>query len=382
MKRLKKIMCISIIIIIIIGLVHSFPSIVSAASDKAQPSKTSVIRIYLNNITTSSGAPTLINGTIMLPLDGLYISGVTVNYDERTKMISIANMFTHGSMKVGSRNATVNGKAVAYSEGPRQINKQLYLPLRFVNDAIGGSLNWNPESREAFISYPEFVGGGMISNDAYFINGVSGTLYKRDTAGVVHSLGVSTAKLEPGYIGDTKITVVAVSEDADLVTIQNSSGEPSINLTVINLFVKKEVILRQSKGHYWQFSPDNLKMYKGNAVMNDGHNVRLIAPDASVKGTWNISKLAGVPEDSYAVEAMGENFLIVRSSQDGLLTLIDTTANQAILLYKEFDINPSDMAGFKNDGIHFTGNDVNTSELQFEFTNKDGTKTAYTYVIK
>ncbi|MBY3619526.1 copper amine oxidase N-terminal domain-containing protein [Acinetobacter sp. CUI P1] len=383
MKTLKKIIRVIGLCIIIIGLVHSTPSIVSAAAEKAQSFKTPVIQIYLNNtpLISSSGVPTLLNGTIMIPLGGLYISGATVNYDESMKMISIANMFTKGSMKVGNQKAIVNGKAVVYSEGPRQINKQLYLPLRFVNDAIGGSLNWNAKSRKVVISYPEFVGDGKISNDAYFLNGVSGALYKRDTVGVVRSLGVSTAKLEPGYIGNTQVSFVNIAEDTDLVTIRNSSGEPSINLTVINLFVKNGAILRQSTGHYWQFSPEDLKIYNGYAVMNDGHVIRLIAPDASVKESWNLSKLAGEPDVSYAIEAIGENYLIARSSQEGLLTLIDMEAKQAVLLYKEFGINPSDMPGFKYDGITFTGNGKNKSELQFEFTDTKKIKTAFTYQL-
>ncbi len=378
MKTLKKIIRVIGLSVIIIGLVYSTPSMVSAAS-----SKKPAIHIYLNNtqITSSSGAPSLFNGTIMLPLDGLYIGGATVNYDERTKMISIANMFTKGSMKVGSRNATVNGKKVVYSAGPQQINKALYLPLRFVNDAIGGSLNWNAVSRAAIITYPEFVGDGKVNKNAYFLNGVNGTLYKRDTTGVVNSLGVSTAKLEPGYIESTQITSVKISEDADLVTIQNSSGEPSMNLTVINLFVKKGAILRQSTAQYWQFAPEDLKTYNGNAVMNDGHTIRLIAPDASVIASWNISKLAGAPDVSYSIEAIDENYLIIRSSQEGLLTLIDTKAKQSILLYKEFGINPSDMPGFKYDDIHFTGNGKDKSELQFEFTDKNKIKTVFTYYL-
>ncbi|OMF94501.1 hypothetical protein BK144_08205 [Paenibacillus sp. FSL R7-0273] len=318
----------------------------------------------------------------MLPLDSFYyISGLTVKYDERTKVISIENMFTKGSMKAGERSATVNGKKLAYSAAPQQINKHLYVPLRFVSDAIGGTLNWNAATRQAVISYPEFVGDGRTSNDAYFINGVNGTLYKRDGAGVVRSLGASIAKLTPGYVADTRISFVKIAEDADLVTIENSSGEPSINLTVINLFVKKGAILRQSEAHYWQFYPDNIKTYDGNAVLNDGHTVRLIAPDASVKQTWNISKLAGTPDDSYAIEAIGENYLVARSSSEGLLTLIDLQANKAILLYKEFDINPADMPGFKNDGLRFTGSVGNGSEVQFEFTNGKQVKTVFTYTL-
>lgn len=382
MRKLIKIILVLGLSVTLSVIVPSTFSVVSAASGITQSSYTP-IHIYLNNtqITSSAGAPSLRNGTLMLPLDGLYISGATVNYDEHTKMITIANMFTKGSIKVGSRYALVNDKRVVYSESPQQINKQLYLPLRFVNDAIGGSLNWNADSRRAVINYPEFVGEGKLRNDAYFLNGVNGTLYKRDTAGVIHTLGISSAKLEPGYIGDTRITFVKISEDADLVTIQNSSGEPSMNLTVINLFVKKGAILRQSTGNYWQFSPEDVKIYGGNAVMNDGHYIRLIAPDASVKATWNISKLAGEPEVSYSIEAIGENFLIARSSQEGLLTLIDLEANEAILLYKEFSINPIDMPGFKYDGIHFTGKGENQSELQFEFTNNNKDKSAFTYQL-
>ncbi|WP_379137332.1 copper amine oxidase N-terminal domain-containing protein [Paenibacillus sp. sgz500958] len=381
LKIVKQIIRVIGLSVIIVGLIQSSPSGVSAASGTAQSSTTPVIRIYLNNsqITSSSGAPSLLNGTVMLPLDGLYIPGGTVDFNETTKVISITNMFTKGRLKVGSRIGAVNGKTVVYSAGPQQIHKHLYVPLRFVNDAIGGSLKWNAESREAVISFPEFVGDGKITNNAYFINGVNGTLYKRDTAGIVHSLGISPAKLEPGYIGNTRITNVEISEDTDLVTIENSSGEPSINLTVINLFVKKGAILRQSNAHYWQFSPENLKTYKGNAVMNDGHTIRLIAPDASVIESWNISKLAGTPEDSYAVEAIGENYLIVRSSKEGLLTLIDTEANQAVLLYKEFGINPLEMPGFKDDGLQFIAEGESKSELQFEFVNKYKMRTVFTY---
>ncbi|MNC67059.1 hypothetical protein D3C75_1175220 [compost metagenome] len=117
--------------------------------------------------------------------------------------------------------------------------------------------------------------------------------------------------------------------------------------------------------------------------MNDGHTVRLIAPDASVKQTWNISELAGTPDDSdsYAVEAIGDNFLVVRSSGDGFLTLIDLESKQAVLLYQEFGIEPTDMPGFKYDGIKFAGTGDNESELRFEFTSSTKTSTVFTYQL-
>lgn len=113
--------------------------------------------------------------------------------------------------------------------------------------------------------------------------------------------------------------------------------------------------------------------------MNDGHSVRLIAPDGSVKQTWNMSKLAGTPDATYAIEGISGNVLIVRSSQDGVLTLIDTVAKQAVVLYKEFDIDPKEFAGFIYDGIRFTGVSPDQTELQFMFTNNKKASRPFTY---
>ncbi|WNS44715.1 copper amine oxidase N-terminal domain-containing protein [Paenibacillus sp. MMS20-IR301] len=366
---------------LIMGAVHS-PGEAAAASAKVQKISLPAIKVYLNNsqITSSVGYPSLVNGTVMVPLDGFYVRGGEVTYDKGRQTITIVNVFTKGSIKVGSKNAVVNGKKVTYAAAPQQINKQLYIPLRFVSDAIGGALKWDAASRQAFISYSEYTGEGRTRKDAYFLNGVTGTLYKRDEAGVVHSLGATTAKLDPYFISGAQVTHVRISDEADLVTIQYSYGEPSINLDIIRLFVNKGVIMRQAKVHYWQYAPlEELKVYEGNAVMNDGQSFRLIAPDGSVKQTWNIAKLAGTPDVSYSIEAIGENYVLARSSDEGMLTLIDTGANRAVLLYKEFGINPLDMAGFKYDGIKLTGTGGDPSELEFEFTSGKKESKTFTY---
>lgn len=155
MITFKKIMQIIGLSVLVTGVAHS-PAPAAAASGSTQPARLPAIQIYLNNtpITTSAGGATLMNGTVMLSLDKLYVSGATVSYDEHTRMITINNILTTGSMKIGSRMASVNGKQITYSAAFQQVNKQLYIPLRFVNDAIGGSLDWNAKKREAFISYP------------------------------------------------------------------------------------------------------------------------------------------------------------------------------------------------------------------------------------
>ncbi|WP_342478366.1 copper amine oxidase N-terminal domain-containing protein [Paenibacillus sp. FSL H7-0350] len=385
MITFKKLMQIIGISILVTSVAHSpAPAVAASGTTQSATAGAPAIQVYLNKeqITSTAGGATLINNTVMLSLDKLYVRGATITYDEHSRMLTIQNLLTQGSMKIGSTHASVNGKQITYSAAFQQVNKQLYIPLRFVNDAIGGSLEWDAVHREAYISYPEFAGEGLTNKNAYFLNGVDGTLYKRDITGKVHTVGASTAKLDPYYIAGTRITAEKISDDADLVTIQYSSGEPSINLTVYNLFVRKGVILRQSKANYWQFSPEDIKIYEGNAVMNDGHSVRLIAPDGSVKQIWNHSKLAGTPEATYTIEGISGSILIVRSSQDGILTLIDTVAKQAVVLYEEFGIDPTELAGFTYDGIQFTGVSADRSELQFMFTNNKKASSVFTYRLE
>lgn len=159
MITFKKIMQIIGLSVLVTGVAHS-PAPAAAASGSTQSAQLPAIHIYLNNspINTSAGGATLMNGTVMLSLDKLYVSGATISYDEHTRMITINNLFSTGSMKIGSRIATVNGKQITYSAAFQQVNMQLYIPLRFVNDAIGGTMDWNANKREAFISYPNFVG--------------------------------------------------------------------------------------------------------------------------------------------------------------------------------------------------------------------------------
>lgn len=44
-----------------------------------------------------------------------------------------------------------------------------------MNGTVMLSLDWNAKKREAFISYPHFVGDGMSDKDAVFLNVVKGT---------------------------------------------------------------------------------------------------------------------------------------------------------------------------------------------------------------
>lgn len=83
MITFKKILQIIGLSVLVTGVVHP-PAMEAAATSTAQTAKLPAIRIYLNNsqITSSAGGATLMNGTVMLSLDMLYVRGqrsVTMN---------------------------------------------------------------------------------------------------------------------------------------------------------------------------------------------------------------------------------------------------------------------------------------------------------------
>jgi hypothetical protein len=218
--------------------------------------------------------------------------------------------------------------------------------------------------------------------DGYFLDGMSGILYMRDVEGRIRRLGLSTAKLEPGYIAWTRMVTTKISKEADLITITHSHGEPASNVEIYTLFVAQGKILRQSHAHYWEYIPEDIKLYMNNAVMNDGRVVRVIGADGTVKSSWNVAKLAGKPKGNYAVEAIGQNFIVARWSEEGMLTLIDLSTGKAAILFEEFGIDREAVQGyFRYDGIRFSGSDADETELLFTFTDKDEQVATYIYKL-
>lgn len=384
MKRhLCKLLALGLVATLLATLNFSNPASAAGDSDvQSITNESSKIEIYLNRsqLMSSIGKPVLIKGAILFPVVDIVARGLAT-YDETSQVIKVNNLVSAGRIRVGSGVGYVNGKKIVYAAGVQRIDKQIYVPMRFLSDALGGILTYDREHHSANVTYPEFV---REDNAAfgYFLDGMSGILYKRDGDGRIRRLGKSTAKLEAGYIAGTQMTVTKVAEDTDLITINHSHGDPSSNVEIYTLFVAKGKILRQSHAHYWEYLPEDVKLYKDNAVMNDGHVVRLIGADGTVKSSWNVSKLAGKPKGNYAVEAIGEDFIVARWSEEGILTLIDLITGKATILFEEFGIDIKEIWGyFRYDGIRFSGSDEDQTELTFSFTNKDEQVKTYTYKL-
>jgi copper amine oxidase-like protein len=113
--------------------------VVPAAAGLAQSSVT----VIVNGQTMSFDQPPILrSGRVFVPLRGIFERlGASVVYTNGQINATRAN--TTVSLTIGSTAATVNGQNVTIDVAPFVVGDRTLVPLRFIAQSIGASVNWN-----------------------------------------------------------------------------------------------------------------------------------------------------------------------------------------------------------------------------------------------
>jgi hypothetical protein len=99
-------------------------------------------------------------GRVFVPLRGVFERlGATVVYSNGT--INATGNGRNVSLTIGSNQATVNGQTQTLDEAPFLLGSSTLVPLRFIAQALGASVDWNNNSSTVTIN------GGYHKNDNY-----------------------------------------------------------------------------------------------------------------------------------------------------------------------------------------------------------------------
>ena len=116
-------------------------------------------------------APIVQGGRVFVPLRGVFEQlGASVVYSNGT--INATGNGRDISLQIGSTQATVNGQSQTIDVAPFIVGASTYVPLRFISESLGDSVNWDDANSIAAIN----TGGG--SADYY----APGTASYVDTA--------------------------------------------------------------------------------------------------------------------------------------------------------------------------------------------------------
>lgn len=115
-------------------------------------------------------------GRVLVPLRGVFERlGASVVYENG--LINATGNGRNVSLRIGSTQATVNGQPQSIDVPPYVIGGRTLVPLRFVAQALGASVNWNPSDNTVRINGGGGNGGMMPprGNRGNYLRGIAPT---------------------------------------------------------------------------------------------------------------------------------------------------------------------------------------------------------------
>lgn len=97
--------------------------------------------------------PQQIEGRTLVPVRGVLEQlGASIAYDNRTSTVTASTATIDIQLRVGSRTAIVNTREVPLDVPAQSIRDHVFVPLRFIGEALGARLRWDGESRTVRIT--------------------------------------------------------------------------------------------------------------------------------------------------------------------------------------------------------------------------------------
>ena len=102
---------------------------------------------------TNDVEPKIVNERTMLPIRFIAEAlGAKVEWIEETETVKITADGIDITIKVGKEKATVNGKEIALDSPSFIENDRTYLPLRFVSENLGATVEWNEAEQKVTVT--------------------------------------------------------------------------------------------------------------------------------------------------------------------------------------------------------------------------------------
>jgi hypothetical protein len=97
---------------------------------------------------TLDAPPVIVNGVTFVPLRFIGEAlGSEVQWNDALKVVMLQRSARRLQLTIGSKLAIVDGQIVELLEAPRIMNGRTMVPIRFISEAFGADVQWNPETQ-------------------------------------------------------------------------------------------------------------------------------------------------------------------------------------------------------------------------------------------
>lgn len=112
-------------------------------------------QVVVNNTDLNSKDIINKNNQVFFSLTSLQsLGGLTFAWNNTTKQVTVKGNDTNLQLTINKKAALKNGASVSLSTAPFIHNGKTMIPLRFVAEALDGSVTWNQKTQTAFVSKP------------------------------------------------------------------------------------------------------------------------------------------------------------------------------------------------------------------------------------
>lgn len=116
------------------------------------------LRVTVNGqpVDFEAAQPTMVGERVLVPLRGVFEAiGATVDWNKDTQSVVAFGDGRHVRLRIGSRDADVDGRIVTMDVAPQIIQDSTMVPLRFLSESLGASVDWRPEEDlVAIVAHP------------------------------------------------------------------------------------------------------------------------------------------------------------------------------------------------------------------------------------
>jgi hypothetical protein len=261
-------------------------------------------------------------------------AGLKVVWDKSHQRAEFTGWGKKIAVRIGSKQGVIDGKLVNAEGVPFELNGQLYVPARFLVNSLGGTtVSWDATKRiytaTGLLSFAS--ASAQFGGSTYTVDKKTGSLYLTDSAGLTRLL----ANLGSQLFDAVQFNFQKTPKGLLYLTLTDVYGEPHINNKWYTMIIKDGMVIRQASVGYYIRYGDNVKIAGNQLLLTDGKILRLIED-----GTGNVTEKIDLTtlrdiSDNYLVEGMDEDYLMIRSNQQGFLMMIDRKTGTKTLLYKE-----------------------------------------------
>jgi len=348
------------------------------------------VTVTLNEFQTAKlvHRPRIESGTVLLPLreTGDMLKARTTYFAE-DKRIAIVSPAYRVEMRLGSATATVNGEAYKLASPPKNVNGTVFVPIRFVGEALGVQVNWIAKEKRVNLNFEDryllAVKGTLAAELAYWLDRRTGELFASKKGEAARLVADTNVKVS-GAGGMS----IHLSTAADVLTVTDTYGEPGLNTDIYKLVVTDGRLSLETKAHYWGIHPiRNIEWgANGSLLFVDGRTLYETDNDGAVRAKHDLRALTGFGDEAFQVEWYDDDAMVVRPHQTGWLTLIDRETGQATRLiekvaspeqvqtYLELSKLVNDAAFQYWDGLAVVGREGDTLKLKHTAFQDGGTR--------